>query len=80
MTTTKPKSSGASPEARQTTPNPEDLEIAYRIHSLAQIVCAQVAAAHPWLAQQAPFAFPPAAPTEAGVASPLWSAMGPWTW
>ena len=83
MTTTRPKSSGAGPETTQSTPNPEELEIAYKIHSLAQIICAQVTAAHPWLAQQAPFAYPPSAtptPTEAGVASPAWTGMTPWTW
>lgn len=82
MTTTKPKSSDVGPETRKSTPNAEDLEIAYKIHSLAQITFAQVAAAHPWLAQQTPFAYPPTAtpPTEAGIAGPPWTGMTPWTW
>lgn len=68
-TATKPKA-----RAQEHGPSREDLETAYRLHTLAQIVYGQLAVAHPWTVQA------PVLDPAVGRGQTPWMGAGPGTW
>ena len=41
----------ATPQPKEASQPPDDLQVAYQCHTLAQIIHGQLAAAYPWLVQ-----------------------------
>ena len=83
MTTTKTEGKKADIGTKHDAPT-EELQLAYEIHTLAQMIYGEMAMANPWVHPAPPLAgFEPStpwmAPEAPGSAMP-WSAPTPWSW